>query len=337
MLISIFYSRFKKLILVLGVFVCVFLVGNVSAQVFSLQEGKKLFEQEEFEKAREVLLKVVEQEPKNAEANFLLCKILLNLDDHDKAIKYGEKAVELDGSVSNYHLWLGRAYGIQAQKGSKLKAIFRAKKCKGEYEKAISLDSANVSAQVDLMQYLLIAPGIAGGDKDKAKKECGIIQNLDSLFGAMSWAVYWQQEKDSVKAENYLKTAVRLDTTFHHLATYQLGSFLVDQKRYIEAAEVYEKLFQKYSNELSALYLIGRCYFFAKDSLNKAEMCFKLYLQIKPKKNEPTWSAAHWRLGMVYDLQGKKDLAIAELEEAVRLDPESKQYKKTLEEVKKKK
>jgi hypothetical protein len=39
---------------------------------------------------------------------------------------------------------------------------------------------------------------------------------------------------------------------------------------------------------------------------------------------------------MVYDLKGETDLAIAELEEAIRLDPETKQYKNTLKEVKKK-
>ncbi|NIM97125.1 MAG: tetratricopeptide repeat protein [candidate division Zixibacteria bacterium] len=48
-------------------------------------------------------------------------------------------------------------------------------------------------------------------------------------------------------------------------------------------------------------------------------------------------AAAHWRLGMVYDLQGKVDLAIAETEKAVHLDPESKEYKNTLKELKKKK
>lgn len=231
---------------------------------------------------------------------------LLILDDHDRSIEYGEKAVKLDGSVSNYHLWLGQAYGVQAQKGSKLKAIFRAKKCKGEYEKAILLDSTNVGARIDLMQYLLMAPGIAGGDKAKAKKQADVIQGIDSLYGAIAWSYYWLGEKDTAKAENYLRQAVRLDTTSTHSARYQLGFFLVGQKRYHEAADVFEKLFNEYPSEMSALYQVGRSYVLAKDSLNKAERCFKQYLQVKPKRNAPSWAAAHWRLGMVYDLQGKK-------------------------------
>jgi tetratricopeptide (TPR) repeat protein len=199
------------------------------------------------------------------------------------------------------------------------------------------LDSTNVSARIDLMQYLLMAPGIAGGDKAKAKKQAEITQSIDSLYGAIAWASYWMHEKDTLKAENRIREAARLDTTTDHIAKYQLGSFLVYQKRYYEAAEVYEKLFKEYPNEMNALYQMGRSYVLAKDSLDKAERCFKQYLQVKPKKGAPSWAGAHWRLGMVYDLQGKKDLAIAELEEAVRLDPESKEFKQTLKEVKDKK
>jgi len=337
MLTNLFYTGIKKLVLILVITASLLLVRNIIAEIFTLEEGKRLFDQEEYEQAKEVLLKVVEKETENPEANFLLCKVFLNLDDHDKAIKYGEKAVELNGSVSNYHLWLGDAYGLQAQKGSKLKAVFRAKKYKGEYEKAILLDSTNITARTALMQYLLMAPGIAGGDKDKAKKQAEIIQDIDTLYGAIAWSYYWMNEKDTVRAENFLRQAVRLDTTSNHTASYQLGFFLVGQERYYEAADVFEKLYKEYPKETSALYQVGRSYVLAKDSLDKAERYFKLYLQVKPTKNAPPLAAAHWRLGMVYDLQGKKDLALVELEEAVRLDPKNKEYNKTLEEVKKQK
>jgi len=331
------HTRFKKLALILVVCSCFLFLETIHGQTYTLDEGKRLFDQEEYELAKDVLLKVVAQEPENAEANFFLCKTFLNLDNHDKSIKYGKKAVKLDGSVSDYHLWLGRAHGTQAQKGSKLKALFRARRAKGEWEKAIVLDSTNVRARLDLAQYLLMAPGIAGGDKKKAKKQAEIIQDLDSLYGAIAWSFYWQNENDTVKVESYLRRAVRLDTTSDYTATYLLGFFLNRQKRYHEAAEVFEKTFRKHPGEMGILYQVGRSYVLAEDSLDKAERCFKHYLQIEPKKNTPSWAAAHWRLGMVYDLQGKRDLAIAELEEAVRLDPKSKEFKKTLKKVKKKK
>jgi tetratricopeptide (TPR) repeat protein len=333
--ISQIHPLHKKAFSFLVISLSLFQVKSGSAQNYTWDEGKRLFDQEEYAQAKEVLLKVVEKEPENPEVNFLLCKTFLYLGDDDNCVKYGEKAVKLNGSVSNYHLWLGRGYGIQAQNGSKLKAIFRAKKCKGEYEKAVLLDSTNVTARLDLMQYLVMAPGIAGGDKDKAKKQAEILPGIDSLFGAIGWAVYWGSE-NATKAENYLREAVRLDTTFHHQASYLLGNLLVEQKRYPEAVEIYEKLYQQYPLEMNALYQVGKVCVIAKDSLDKAERCFKEYLKTTPKRNNPPLSGAHWRLGMIYDLQGKKELALSELNLAVSMDPKNKEYKKTLEEVKKK-
>ncbi len=329
-----FYPTFGKI--VLFAVLCLLLADLSFAQTYTLEEGKRLFDQEEYAQAKEVLLQVVEKEPENPEVNFLLCKTFLYLGDDGNCVKYGEKAVKLNDTNSNCHLWLGRGYGMQAQNGSKIKAIFRAKKCKGEYEKAVLLDSTNVTARLDLMQYLMMAPGIAGGDKAKARKQAEIVPGIDSLFGAIGWAVIWGQE-DAVKAESYLRQAVRLDTTFHHQASYLLGNLLVEEKKYREAVEIYEKLYQQYPAEINALYQVGKVCVIAKDSLDKAERCFKQYLQTNPKRNAPPLAAAHWRLGMVYDLQGKKDLALVELNQAVSMDPKSKEYKKTLEEVKKKK
>jgi tetratricopeptide (TPR) repeat protein len=331
------HTGFKKLSLVLVVSTCFLFIETIHGQNYTLDAGKRLFDEEKYEEAKEVFLKVVEKEPENPEVNFLLCKVYLILDDHDNSIEYGEKAVKLDDSKSEYHLWLGRAHGMQAQKGSKLKALFRANRAKNEFEKAVELDSTNVDARFDLMQYYVMAPGIAGGDKKKAKKEAEIIEKMDPLLGAYAWAAFWQQEKDLGKVETYLRKAVELDTSSDYRATYLLGHILQEEKKYHEAAEVFEKLYNQHSDQTGALYQIGRAYVLAEDSLDKAERCFKQYLQIEPQKGHPDWAAAHWRLGMVYDLQGKTDLAIAELEEAIRLDPKNKDYQKTLKEVKKKK
>jgi tetratricopeptide (TPR) repeat protein len=311
--------------------------GVAQAEGYTLAEGKRLIEEEEIKQAKEVLLKVVGNEPENAEVNFLLSKVSVMLGDHDGGIKYGKKAVKLDESVSDYHLWLGIAHGMQAQSGSKLKALFRAKRAKNEFEKAVERDPNSVQARVQLAQYLLMAPGIAGGDKEKAVDHVEIIQQQDSLYGAIAWGYYWQFQQDSIKAEKYYRVAVRLDTTKHHEATYTLGFFLQGRERYHEAAELFDKLFQEDPDETGALYQVGRSYIFAEDSLDKAERCFKRYLQFEPRFGAPGLAAAHWRLGMVYDLQGKVDLAIAETEKAAQLDPESKEHKKALQELKKKK
>ena len=269
----------KKVYLILLVALFLFSYCSISAQDYTLEEGKKLFDEEKYEEAKEVLLKVIEQEPKNAEVNFLLCKVYFSLEDHDNSIKYGEKAIELDDSQSEYHLWLGGAHGMQAEKGSKLKAIFRARRAKKEFERAVELDSTNLRARFSLMQYCIMAPGIAGGDKKEGKKQAEIMQGLDPFFGARAWAAFWQAEKDFDKAETYLRKAVELDTSSAYWATYELGYFLQQRERHHEAVEVFEKLYNQHPDQTGALYQIGRACVVAEDSLDKAERCFKQYLQ----------------------------------------------------------
>lgn len=326
----------RRLLATLMLFAALLFGATVLAQDYTLNEARTLMDQGEFEQAKEVLLKVVESQPESAEANFLLCRVFVAFGDHDNAIKYGKKAVELDDSVSDYHLWLGRAHGMQAQKGSQIKAIFRAKRAKGEFEKAVELDSANLHARFQLAEYLLMAPGIAGGDKKKAKAHVEIIEQMDSLYGALAWGYYWQFTDDTLRAEQSFRRAVRLDTTYNHQATYVLGFFWQQQDRYHDAAEVFEQAFRRYPDDTGLLYQVGRSYIFAEDSLDRAERCFKQYLQVEPKINAPDWAAAHWRLGMVYELKGELKEALSELEEAVRLDPENKEFEKRLKIVKKK-
>jgi len=327
-----------------GVLIFFFLISFVafSQSIFSqtaptLEQGKKLFDFGEYQEAKTVLEDVLKSDPENHQANFILCKVYMFQENHDKAIQYGKKAVEQKDSNSNYHLWLGRSYMLKAQNSGMFKALFAAKNGKKEYEKAIELDSTNVEARFDFCMFLAQAPGIAGGDEKKAKKQAEIIQSQNPLLGFYAWGSIWEKDGKLDKAEASLRRAIELDISSTYQATYFLGYFLQRNEKYPEAVKVFQDILKDNPEDTHAYYQIGRTYIFAKDSLEKAEMCFKKYLEKKPSKNSPSWAAAHWRLGMVYDLQGKTDWALKELKKAVELEPESESFKKTLKEVEKKK
>jgi len=334
-----FFSSFTK-----GVLVSLFLISlfafpqSIYSQTApNLEQGKKLFEEEKYEEAKVVLEDLLKSEPKNHQANFFLGKINFFQENHDQAIEYGKKAVKQKDSDSEYRLWLGRSYMLKAQNSGMLKALFAAKSGKKEYEKAIELDSTNAEARFDLCMFLTQAPGIAGGDEKKAKKQAEIIQSLDPILGFYAWGSIWEKDGKLDKAEASLRRAIELDTSSNHQSTYFLGYFFQRHEKYDEAVNLFEDLLKNNPDERNALYQIGKTYVLAKDSLDKAERCFKRYLEENPPKNSPGWAGAHWRLGMVYDLQGKTDLALKELKKAVELEPESESFKKTLKEVEKKK
>ena len=146
--------------------------------------------------------------PEDAEAHNLLCRVYYQEQRWDDAIRECEAAVRLMPSDSEYHLWLGRAYGEKADAIHSIKAYGLAKKVRDEFERAVQLDSTNVDALSDLGEFYTAAPGIVGGSKKKAE---GVAQTMeaygpaqaDQLKGRLA-----EKEKNYPLAENEYKAAV---------------------------------------------------------------------------------------------------------------------------------
>src|SRR5207237_1758838 len=81
-------------------------------------------------------------------------------------------------------------------------SFFAARKVKQAFETAVRLDPRNVEAHRDLMQYLVEAPWIVGGDKEKAKQEIDVISRLDPVEGRLARAAYWTEDKKWTEARS---------------------------------------------------------------------------------------------------------------------------------------
>jgi tetratricopeptide (TPR) repeat protein len=78
------------------------------------------------------------------------------------------------------------------------------------------------------------------------------------------------------------------------------------------------------------MYAAARTLVTAGKDLPRAEGYFRRYLQQPPEANTPSHAGAHWRLSQIYQKQGKKNEAIAELQTALSLDPNLEPAKKDL-------
>jgi Flp pilus assembly protein TadD len=105
----------------------------------------------------------------DAAAFVLTGKNYFMLGNYAKAAQLFEKAVAIAPNVSDYHLWLGRAYGRRAETGGMLLAPSRASKARQALETAVALDPQNGEAMNDLFEYYLNAPGVLGGGSEKAE------------------------------------------------------------------------------------------------------------------------------------------------------------------------
>lgn len=142
------------------------------------------------------------------EAQQLLCRLALQLERWDEAVSACGKAVALDSSSSDNHLWYGRALGEKADRVSFIKAYGMGKRVKTEFETAVALDPRNAEALSDLGEFYTEAPSIVGGGKDKAAIVAGKLDNVDRARAEELRGRIAASNKDSDAAVKHYREAI---------------------------------------------------------------------------------------------------------------------------------
>ena len=145
----------------------------------------------------------------DAESLNQLSRVYYAMEQWDEAVKYGERAVQLDSGDAMYHLWLAREYGRKAADSSPFAAAGLARKAKNEFERAVQLDPTNIPARVDLAEYYTEAPAIMGGGLDKARAQAAQVQKLDPGMAHLILARVAVKEKQYDEAETEFRAAVK--------------------------------------------------------------------------------------------------------------------------------
>lgn len=284
------------------------------------EEGVKLFESGRYGPARAALEAAAKEDPKDARVPLYLGRIFLNANDPENAVAWLEKAIVLDPKSSETVLWLGRAYGTQAMKAGLLKQASLAGKVKKAFEKSVELDPGNIDGRLALIDYYLQAPGIMGGSVEKAREQAAEIARRDPMRGHRAQGRIAEYEKHFdvalVAYERAAKEFPGKREPFFWIAGHHSR-----QKQYGKAFDTMEKFLAEQPGDPSALFQIGAFAAASGERLDRGEECLKLYLQHSPKPDEPSLVSAHYRLGLLYEKKGNRDLARQEYTTALELDP----------------
>jgi tetratricopeptide (TPR) repeat protein len=151
-----------------------------TAESDMLEAAQSAFRRGYADDALRVLGEALRQDSGNAAAWKLQCRVYLAQGRWDDAIASCQRGVQIAVSDSDYHLWLGRAYGEKASHSSLVAAYQLAKLTHSEFEAAVALDSRNCEALSDLGQYYVEAPKMLGGGYSKAEAIVGRLNGLDS-------------------------------------------------------------------------------------------------------------------------------------------------------------
>ena len=349
--------------LVLGVFLAVPALGG-DAGLEGLLEGGH------WKRLRSIAEQRVAATPNDAQAAYYLASAKEELGDLQGALPLAEKAVSADPNNARYHLRLATICISLGQQAGIFKGMGLAHRFKDEAEKAVALDPKYVDAWEALMEYYFDAPGIAGGDRKKAWATADEIGRIDAARGLLAQASLAAKEKNPAKEEDSYQKAIAAAPSDARVLRGVSGFYVSDAQKKYDLAEKYALAALKLDETRAGPYVVlaiayaygerwqdldttmaraeknvpddygphyqaGKVLLLSGKDLPRAERYFRKYLTLEPEGGEPHHAAAHWRLGLVLEKEGKKAEAIAEIEEALRAQPDFKQAKEDLKRLKK--
>jgi len=293
-------------------------------QAASLDTAKLAYEKGDYAKAIELLKAAESKDSQNGDIQLLLTKSYLELDQYDRAISSAEKAVAINPKNSQYHQWLGEAYGGKAEHASMLSAYPLARKTQKEFEAAVELDDKNFDAAQDLVEYDCSAPGMVGGGEDKAQPIIQKLMSLDAAQGHYAAGNCKAAKKDYAAADaeftKVLESKPKSVDLLYNIGDYYRQRGQADKLALVadlgEAAAPKDPR-GKYNRAVS-LILKG-------ENLSEAENLLRDYLRQAPGGPgiPQPWKAQYW-LGQLFEKQKNVAAARGAYEAALKLNPKYK-------------
>jgi tetratricopeptide (TPR) repeat protein len=303
--------------------ICLALPLIVSAQ--SLDDGIALVNKGKLAEAKTTFESVLKQNEKNAEAHYRLGLILITrrFMNEDDAVDHMEQAVELNPGNADYQYGLGAAYGVKAQNAGVIKQAFLAPKVKGAFEKAVNLNPKLVEAHIGLAQYYWRAPGIMGGDMEKAYKEAETTIQLDEMKGRQLKASILLDEKKTAEAAQEMRTLTQ-HRSEDWRAWRTAGVFFWRNKMTDDAITSFDKYVALRPDTADSHQFLAQAYYQKKDA-NKAITLAKKALALDRESINATNI-----LAQSFELNGQKKEALENYQRLLSLDI-SPEYRKTVE------
>ncbi len=279
----------KKILISFLIFATTSLLAN------DLKKGKDFFALREFDKAKQFFELIIDENDKNAEAHNWLGRTYFMLGETDDAVDHCEEAVELDDNNAEYHFWYGQVLGREVQEASVFRQPFLAPSVLEEFEKTIALDPNHVGGLIGAAQFYQFAPGIMGGDNEKAKEYAKILIDMEVSQGFLILAqVLAAEDKNEQAEEVFAKYDVAFNDSTDNPSFYNsYGYFLLNQKKHNLAIEK-----------------------------------FKRQVELNPKS-----ANSYDSLGDGYRSAGRLEEALASYQKAVKIDPTFEASKNNIEEL----
>jgi tetratricopeptide (TPR) repeat protein len=307
--------------------------ATLAARAQSASPEKKiqqLFDAGKYRQAVQEAQAAVGKAPPDAVLDYWLGRCDYELRDFNRAVASLERAVAMEPDNSEYHDWLGRAYGQKAARSNFLSGFSLARKTHRELETAVRLDKTNLAAQRDLIRFLLVAPGIVGGGEDRALQQIAALSVVSATEANLARAEYFQTRKRFDLANEQYEKVMQADPS-------RIGVYLEIADYYAERGD--PQRMQKAIDAAASVspsdrrleYYRGVVLVLEKARPQEAEAHLRTYLASVPDNSElPSHAWAQEWLGRLYENQQRLQDAAREYREALALDPHNREFREAL-------
>ena len=246
-------------------------------------QARELYQRTDYEAA----LKILRPLPQKDAAEYHLIGMCYYMQgDPKKAGDFFEKAVDLRPGESDYHLWLGRAFGRRAETSSFLTAPGYAAKARDSFEKAVQLDPRNMEAISDLFEYYLEAPGFLGGGLDRASKLAAHMAEVNPAEGHWAQSRLAEKRKQDRTAEEQLRRAIDLAPRQAGRVV-DLAKLLAKTGRYQESDEAFRRAESISPGAPKILFARASVYIETRRNLGLAKQLLRQYLDSPLTPDDP--------------------------------------------------
>ena len=254
-------------------------------------------------------------------------------EDSEKAASLFDQAVKLKPDSSDYHFWLGRAFGEMIDNASVFRKKTLASQSKSEFDRSIELDPGNTDPRFGLVEWYLEAPAVIGGSEAKAIEQADVIRKLDPVEGhkAFAWIATYENKPDVARAE-YV-ALVREQPKSAEARFVYATEVLVPEKRWPEAFAELEATLKLDPKYMPAYFEIGHVAALSSTQYARGEESLRRYIAYKTDVDEPPmWRAWYW-LGVIEEKTNRKAEAKQAYQTSLRMRPNQKDVSEALKRV----
>jgi tetratricopeptide (TPR) repeat protein len=305
------------------------LIPGTARSSEQLDEAVHLYGKGQYQQAANLLQKLAQTSPKDAELRFWLGKSYGKIREWKSAVQEMEKAVQLEPSNARYHLWLGRACGDQASHAFFTTAWSLARRVIKEFKIARDLAPKDIDIRFDLLEYFIQAPEIVGGGNDKAEAEALTIAQLDPSKGYIARAAIFRNDKKWDKAKEEMIRATR-DYPKNADAYKDLADYLFDRQDF-EGTLDYGKKALELNNQSKRTQLLVAA---AETNLRKnLDHNSKIFLELAAgtlNDEDPSFEEVYYWQGECFLAKGDRIKAREAFKSALAFNPEYSRAKDAL-------